>query len=204
MEQSKITLIHFYVGIFVIGIVLMTFSLQKQFIENLDLAFSIAIYLIDFSLLLCGLSFYCRFRYVNDLFKKQGIKKNSQLFIITNAFWFLLFFTFFLDELLNESLHSFDGADVVFMILLFGALIVNFILVVFSLHTNFETPLLYFKKNLRIQDFIAILIVGVFIAIFSIITLFLIYVKHPTTAICFTAFNLILINTLSAIFKNYE
>ncbi|GGF09789.1 hypothetical protein SAMN05443634_103260 [Chishuiella changwenlii] len=202
MEQSKIKLIYFYVGIFVIGILLMTCSLQNQLIIKPKLILSISIYLISLSLLLTGFSFYYKLEFLEDLIKKRGLRNTKELFIVTNIFWFLMLITFNLDDCINNNLNSLDGFHVLFMVLLFGALVVNFIVLIFSAYVNFDVPLLYMKKNLNLQDLFAIVLVLILIIFFSFLTVSLIIGNFPTTAICFTAFNLILVNTLSGIFRN--
>jgi preprotein translocase subunit SecY len=202
MEQSKINLIYFYVGIFVIGILLMTCSLQNQLIIKPKLILSISIYLISLSLLLTGFSFYYKLEFLEDLIKKRGLRNTKELFIVTNIFWFLMLVTFNLDDCINNNLNSLDGFHVLFMILLFGALVVNFIVLIFSAYVNFDVPLLYMKKNLNLQDLFAIVLVLILIIFFSFLTVSLIIGNLPTTAICFTTFNLILVNTLSGIFRN--
>ncbi|WP_333661069.1 hypothetical protein [Chishuiella changwenlii] len=202
MEQSKIKLIYFYVGIFVIGILLMTCSLQNQLIIKPKLTLSISIYLISLSLLLTGFSFYYKLEFLEELIKKRGLRNIKELFIVTNIFWFLMLVTFNLDDCINNNLNSLDGFHVLFMILLFGALVVNFIVLIFSAYVNFDVPLLYMKKNLNLQDLFAIVLVLILIIFFSFLTVSLIIGNFPTTAICFTAFNLILVNTLSGIFRN--
>ena len=202
MEQSKINLIYFYVGIFVIGILLMTCSLQNQLIIKPKLILSISIYLISLSLLLTGFSFYYKLEFLEDLIKKRGLRNTKELFIVTNIFWFLMLVTFNLDALINNNLNSLDGFHLLFMILLFGALVVNFIVLIFSAYVNFDVPLLYMKKNLNLQNLFAIVLVLILIIFFSFLTVSLIIGNFPTTAICFTAFNLILVNTLSGIFRN--
>jgi len=202
MEQGKIKLIYFYVGIFVIGILLMTYSLQNQLIIKPKLILSISIYLISLSLLLTGFSFYYKLEFLEDLIKKRGLRNTKELFIVTNIFWFLMLITFNLDESINNNFQSLNGIDVLFMILLFGALVVNFIVLIFTAYVNFDVPLLYMKKNLNLQDLFAITLVIILIIFFSFLTVILINDNFPTTAICFTAFNFILINSLSGIFRN--
>ncbi|WP_313386351.1 hypothetical protein [Chishuiella sp.] len=200
MEQDKIKLIHLYLGVFVIGIVLMAFSLEKQ-IENDKIFQSISIYLISLSLLSFCFSLYYKFEYFNDLILKQGIKNVKELFILTNIFWFLIVFTVFIDQFFNSSFNSFNEIDFVFIFLLFGCVIVNFTIGIFSFHVDFNVPFFYIKKNLNFSDFFAIIIIATMKALFGIIIYFLIIASFPATAICFTFLNFILINVLSAILK---
>jgi len=55
MEQNKITFAHLFLGIFVIGLVLMAISFTELIGKNEKLILSVSIYLIAISVILFGI-----------------------------------------------------------------------------------------------------------------------------------------------------
>ncbi|WP_413533660.1 hypothetical protein [Empedobacter brevis] len=201
MEQNKITFAHLFLGIFVIGIALMTISFSELIGDNVKLVFSVSLYLISISVILFGVFTLLKINNFDDIFRKPGLKNTEQLFGSTNLFWSIMLVTINLDYYLMTDYRKFEFLEFVNVIVFIGYFFVNIIVTILCFQIDFSAPIVYLKSNFCFLDFVWTIIIVTLFIVFGIILFQLIKNNFPFTAISFSFFNLILINVLSGKLK---
>lgn len=197
MEQVKLTFIHFFLGIFVIGILLMTISFTDIMTINNDTIFCLSIFIIEFSIFLFGLSLYLKIEKISELFLGKIFINPGHIFIWTNITWLLIPFAFILDDIINQKMSNIDFYTTFFGYDLFLLIIVNFIVAIFYL--NFDRD----EQNIgfTLLNYFSIFLAFIFFLFFSLLIILLIFFDYPTIAICFMMLTIYLINIISKILK---
>lgn len=201
MEQNKIIFAHLFLGIFVIGLVLMAISFTDLFNINEKLILSVSIYLTTISFILLGIFTLLKINDFEDVLRKSGLKNTEELFAYTNIFWCVMLITINLDNYIMHDFREFEFSEFTNMIVFVGIFFVNIIVGILCFQIDFSVPIIYFKSNLGFLDFVWIVVITTFIIVFGIVLFLLIKKYFPLTAISFTFFNLILINVLSGKLK---
>ncbi|WP_291119686.1 hypothetical protein [Empedobacter sp. UBA7248] len=201
MEQNKITFAHLFLGIFVIGLVLMAISFTELIGKNEKLILSVSIYLTAISVILLGIFTLLKISNLEDVLRKSGLKNTEELFAYTNLFWCMMLITTNLDNYIMYDFREFEFSEITNMIVFVGIFLVNIIVGILCFQIDFSVPIIYFKSKLGFLDFVWIIIITTFIMVFGIVLFLLIKEYFPLTAISFTFFNLILINILSGKLK---
>lgn len=137
MEQSKLKLVHLFLGIFVIGILLMTFSFTDILGNYNKLIFSISIYLLGLIITLHGLCIYLKISKLNILFCSLSIDSTT-IFIYTNIAWFLIPIGLSLDLYMMESIFIFESFAEMYGFFIIVSIVVNVVVSIFSININDE------------------------------------------------------------------
>ena len=195
MEQSKLKLVPLFLGIFVIGILLMTFSFTDILGNYNKLIFSISIYLLGLIITLYGLCIYLKINKLNILFCSLSIDSTT-IFIYTNIAWFLIPIGLSLDLYMMESIFIFESFAEIYGFFIIVSIVVNVVVSIFSININAEFREQNWKNEISFSSYFMIFLAILFILIFSLIIVLLLVCNLPITAICFTAFILILGNVI--------
>lgn len=120
MEQNKIIFAHLFLGIFVIGLVLMAISFTDLFNINEKLILSVSIYLTTISFILLGIFTLLKIYDFEDVLRKSGLKNTEELFAYTNIFWCVMLITINLDNYIMHDFREFEFSEFINMIVFVG------------------------------------------------------------------------------------
>ncbi|WP_314241274.1 hypothetical protein [Empedobacter tilapiae] len=199
MEQNKITFAHLFLGIFVIGLVLMAISFTDIVVKNNDTIFSFSIFIIEFVICLFGMSFYLKIDKISELFLGKVFSNSGQVFVWTNVTWLCISVAFVLDKTIIRGFHDLSFYMPFLGYLLFLLIVVNFLAAIF--YTNFDNEE---AIGFSYLNYFSIFLAVVLILFFSFIIILFAVFGYPTISICFTMFNIYLINIIAKILKSKD
>ncbi|WP_312920886.1 hypothetical protein [Empedobacter brevis] len=196
MEQNNITVIHFFLGIFVIGLVLMAISFTDSVVKNNDIIFCVSIFMIEFVICLFGLSLYLKIDKISELFLGKIFINPGKIFVWTNITWLFIPIAFILDETIIHIINDLGFYTPFLTYLLFLLIVVNFIVMIF--YTNFDDE---GTIGFSFLNYFSILLAVVLLLLFSFLIILFAVFEYPTISICFMMLNIYLINIISKILK---
>ncbi|MDH0674072.1 hypothetical protein N5D03_05930 [Empedobacter sp. GD03861] len=197
MEQNKITFAHLFLGIFVIGLVLMAISFTDIVVKNNDTIFSFSIFIIELVICLFAVSFYLKIDKISELFLGEIFSNSGQIFTWTNITWLCISVAFVLDETIIRGFYDLGFYLPLLGYLLFLLIIVNFFAAIF--YTNFDDEE---TIGFNYLNYFSIFLAVVLILFFSSVILFFAVFEYPSISICFMMFNIYLINIIAKILKS--
>ncbi|HCC95086.1 hypothetical protein [Empedobacter falsenii] len=196
MEQNKITFAHLFLGIFVIGLVLMAISFTDIVVKNNVTIFSFSIFILELVICLFAMSFYLKIDKISELFLGKVFSNSGQIFVWTNITWLCISVAFVLDETMIRGFHDLSFYLPFLGYLLFLLIIVNFFAAIF--YTNFDDEE---TIGFSYLNYFSIFLAVVLILFFSLIIILFAVFEYPSISICFMMFNIYLINIIAKILK---